>query len=71
MLAKTEESSCPAMKTQSLNLIKTPLYPEGTNTLVASGDTTVTLSIEWHEIDPHHQYQKYVYIIDTANWEEI
>lgn len=55
----------------ALNLIKTPLYPVGTNTLVASGDTTVTLSIEWHEIDPHHQYQKYVYIIDTANWEEI
>ena len=55
----------------ALNLIKTPLYPEGTNTLVASGDTTVTLTIAWHEIDPHHQYQKYVYIIDTANWEEI
>lgn len=55
----------------SLRMIKNMLFPVGNNTIITSANVTATLTIGWHEVDPYHQYKKYVYMIDTANYEEI
>ena len=55
----------------SLNAIKNGSYPSGANTIVSSAIVTADLIVDWYEIDPHHQYNKYVYMIDTSNFEEI
>ena len=55
----------------SLRAVRNLLLPEGTNTLSTSANVTADVTVGWHEIDPYHQYKKYVYMIDTANYEEI
>lgn len=54
-----------------LRAIKNFEYPVGSNTIVTSANVTADLDIDYHEVDPHHQYKKYVYMIDTSNFEEI
>lgn len=55
----------------ALNMIKTMVYPEGSNTISTSANITVELTIGWYEVEPNHQYDKYVYMINTSNFEEI
>lgn len=55
----------------SLNAIKNASYPSGSNTIVSSAIVTADLIVDWYEIEPHNQYNKYVYMIDTSNFEEI
>jgi hypothetical protein len=55
----------------SLRMIKNMLFPVGNNTIITSANVTAALTVGWHEVDPNHQYKKYVYMIDTANYEEI
>ena len=55
----------------ALNMIKTKAYPEGSNTISTSANITAELTIGWYEVEPNHQYDKYVYMIDTSNFEEI
>jgi len=55
----------------ALNMIKTFAYPEGSNTISTSANITAELTIGWYEVEPNHQYDKYVYMINTSNFEEI
>jgi hypothetical protein len=55
----------------SLRAIRNLLLPVGNNTMTTSANVTAAITVGWHEVDPHHQYKKYVYMIDTANFEEI
>jgi len=55
----------------ALNMIKTLVYPEGSNTISTSANITAELTIGWYEVQPNHQYDKYVYMINTSNFEEI
>ena len=55
----------------SLRAVRNILLPTGSNTISTSANVTANITIGWHEVDPHHQYKKYVYMIDTANFEEI
>ena len=55
----------------ALRIIKNMVYPVGSNTIITSANVTAELTVGWYEIDPNHQYKKYVYMIDTANYEEI
>lgn len=57
--------------TNSLRTVRNILLPTGANTISTSANVTANITIGWHEVDPHHQYKKYVYMIDTANFEEI
>jgi hypothetical protein len=55
----------------ALRMIKNLAYPVGNNTIITSANVTAELTVGWYEIDPNHQYDKYVYMIDTANYEKI
>lgn len=55
----------------SLRAIRNLLLPDGNNTMTTSANVSATITVGWHEVDPHRQYKKYVYMIDTANFEEI
>jgi hypothetical protein len=55
----------------ALRMIKNLAYPVGNNTIITSANVTAELTVGWYEIDPNHQYDKYVYMIDTANFEKI
>ena len=57
--------------TGPLNAIRTYNYQTGTVTITTSANVTANLEISYHTIDINNQYDKYVYMIDTANWEEI
>lgn len=54
-----------------LRIIKNIIYPVGSNTIITSANVTAELTIGWYEVDPYHQYDKYVYMIDTSNYEQI
>lgn len=55
----------------SLNQIESLRLEQGTVTVTTSANVTANISIGYYSYDVHNQYQKYVYVIDTANWEEI
>ena len=55
----------------SLNEIESLRLEQGTVTVTTSANVTANISIGYYSYDIHNQYQKYVYMIDTANWEEI
>lgn len=54
-----------------LRIIKNMTYPVGSNTIITSADVTAELTVGWYEVDPYHQYDKYVYMIDTGGYEKI
>ena len=55
----------------SLNEIKSLRLSQGTVPITTSANVTANISVSYYTYDVHNQYNKYVYIIDTANWEEI
>ena len=57
--------------TDPLNAIRTYDYQTGTVTITTSANVTANLEIEYHTIDVNNQYDKYVYMIATSNWEKI
>lgn len=57
--------------TDPLNAIVTYQYAVGSVTITTSANVTANLEIKYHSYDINNQYDKYVYIIDTANWEKI
>ena len=57
--------------TDPLNAIVTYQYAVGSVTVTTSANVTANLEIKYHSYDINNQYDKYVYIIDTANWEKI
>ena len=52
------------------NILNTHLV-SGTNTISTSANVTANLNLSYYLYDENSQYKKYVYVIDTANWEEI
>ena len=57
--------------TDPLNAIVTYQYSVGSVTITTSANVTANLEIKYHSYDINNQYDKYLYIIDTANWEKI
>lgn len=55
----------------ALRIIRNQVLPVGTNTISTSADVTANISVEYYNVDPYHQYDKYVYMIDTANYEKV
>lgn len=55
-----------------LNMIMSIVFETGT-TAVSITNTNVTpdLAVAYYGFDPHNQYDKYVYIIDTSDYEQI
>ena len=57
--------------TDPLNSIRTFTYQTGTVTMSTSANVTATIEVSYHTFDINEQYDKYVYMIDTANFERI
>ena len=57
--------------TTALNVIYTQLLEQGTITVTTSANVVCNLSIDYYSFDIHNQYDKYVYIIETSNYERI
>jgi hypothetical protein len=56
----------------SLNIISTLRFETGTVSVsISNADVTPDFEIVYENYDPLHQYNKYVYLIDTAGYEEI
>lgn len=56
----------------SLNYLSTLHFETGTISVsITNSDVTPDLSITYENYDPLHQYNKYVYLIDSSNFEEI
>lgn len=55
-----------------LNMIMTTVFETGTTSVsITNSDVTPDLTVVYYGYDPYNQYDKYVYIIDTANFEKI
>lgn len=58
--------------TDTLNQIISAPLPTGSNTMsITNPDVTPTLTVSYYDYEENNQYRKYVYIIDTSNFEEI
>lgn len=56
----------------TLNMLGSLHFETGTISVTATNaDVTPDLSLTYENYDPSHQYNKYVYLIDTAGYEEI
>lgn len=56
----------------TLNLISTLHFESGTIAVsITNADVTPDITMTYETYDPLHQYNKYVYLIDTAGYEEI
>ena len=55
-----------------LNMIMATVFETGTTAVsITNPDVTPDLAVAYYGYNPHNQYNKYVYMIDTANYEEI
>lgn len=55
-----------------LNMIMATVFETGTTAVsITNPNVTPDLAVAYYDYDPHNQYNKYVYMIDTANYEEI
>ena len=54
-----------------LNIVRATTYEQGTVTITTTADVTANLIVAYHSFDIHNQYDKYVYIIETSNYERI
>ena len=58
--------------TDTLNQIISSPLPTGSNTMsITNTDVTPNLTISYYDYEENNQYRKYVYIIDSSNFEEI
>lgn len=57
--------------TTALNVIYTQLLEQGTISVSTSANVTCNLSVAYYSFDIHNQYDKYVYVIETSNYERI
>lgn len=58
--------------TNTLNQIISVPLPTGSNTMsITNPDVTPTLTVSYYDYEENSQYRKYVYIIDSSNFEEI
>lgn len=55
-----------------LNLISSTIFETGTTAVsISNNDVTPDITMVYYGYDPHNQYDKYVYIIDTSDYEQI
>lgn len=55
-----------------LNMIMATVFETGTTAVsITNPDVTPDLAVAYYGYDPYNQYDKYVYMIDTANFEKI
>ena len=55
-----------------LNMIMATVFETGTTAVsITNPDVTPDLAVAYYGYDPYNQYDKYVYMIDTANYEKI
>lgn len=55
-----------------LNMIMATIFETGTTAVsITNADVTPDLAVAYYGYDPHNLYDKYVYMIDTANFEKI
>lgn len=58
--------------TDTLNQIISSPLPTGSNTMsITNSNVTPNLTISYYDYEENNQYRKYVYIIDSSNFEEI
>ena len=58
--------------TNVLNLISSTIFETGTTAVsITNNDVTPDITMVYYGYEPLHQYNHYVYIIDTSNYEEI
>lgn len=55
----------------NLNQVSTLRFDGGTVTISTSANTTANVTLGYYGYDKHNQYDKYVYMIDTAEYEKI
>ena len=54
-----------------LNLIKTMTMETGTNTITTTANVPADLDVSYYSFDINNQYDKYVYLIESSNYERI
>lgn len=57
--------------TTALNIIYTQLFEQGTTVITTSANVVCNLSVAYYSFDIHNQFDKYVYVIETSNFERI
>ena len=57
--------------TTSLNEIMSIVFEQGTVSVATNANVTCDLSVGYYSFDIHNQYDKYVYLIETSNYERI
>ena len=58
--------------TNVLNMIMSLRFETGSVAVsITNADVTPNLAVVYHTYDPHDQYDKYVYMIETSNYEKI
>lgn len=55
----------------ALNVLRTLILPTGSVSITTSANVTCDLSLSYYSYDIHNQYDKYVYLIESSNYERI
>lgn len=54
-----------------LRLIQTHTFANGTTTITSTANVQAVMDVSYYSFDIHNQYDKYVYLIETSNYERI
>lgn len=54
-----------------LRLIQTHTFATGTSTVTSTANVPAIMDVSYYSFDIHNQYDKYVYVIETSNYERI
>ena len=54
-----------------LRLIQTHTFANGTTTITSTANVPAVMDVSYYSFDIHNQYDKYVYLIETSNYERI
>ena len=54
-----------------LRLIQTHTFATGTTTITSTANVSAVMDVSYYSFDIHNQYDKYVYLIETSNYERI
>lgn len=54
-----------------LRLIQTHTFATGTTTITSTANVPAVMDVSYYSFDIHNQYDKYVYLIETSNYERI
>ena len=54
-----------------LRLVQTHTFATGTTTITSTANVPAIMDVSYYSFDIHNQYDKYVYVIETSNYERI